>query len=411
VSLLPLLEEVAHLPPDEAVRLGRGTLRAVQRLVSQPGEGAALWKRFMTAGVRARTSTSPHTVLEFSEAVADLEKRVAPLLTPAEFQLFRNEVDQQVRTMAARAATAGVPMPDFARFRRILTDANRSTLLVATAQYQDSFLQRLGTLAASTPSATEELAIATHRQMLVVVGDQGESGWGRVFTYCAKYKRGIARASTRLRAARAAHVAAPTAANASLLRLAERSWGGYLYPIRGELAEIYVNFWPAWRIQRDSLMELATATGRRLGRGWRTQPFAAGALIDGKKAWDEGVLLLRPSSASDRLPRAVLHSAAQVKVQPRVTALTQVIKDRTRERGAAPILTVLEGNQRRDFRLEPLPPSEEVIRYVFHARGGSLSPAQIARLKAAGIEVTAQALPLSVEAFNALAGEIMFAAL
>jgi hypothetical protein len=58
-----------------------------------------------------------------------------------------------------------------------------------------------------------------------------------------------------------------------------------------------------------------------------------------------------------------------------------------------------------------LPASEEVTRYVFHARNGSLSPAQIARLEAAGIEVTAQALPISVSALDALAFEVLFSAL
>ena len=407
MKLLPLLEEVAHLPPDEAQRLGRGTLRAVQRLLSAPGDGAALWTRFTTAGRVATLSPNEYTILEFVETVTDIEKRVAPLLTPEELKLFRDEVNHQVSQVTKRAAMAGVPMPAFARFRRILTDANRTALLVATTQYQDSFLQRLRTLAAGTPSATEELAIATYRQMLEVVGDQGESGWGRVFSFCAKYKPTIAQTAARLRAARAVYDAAPTAANAKLLSRAKQ---GIFWKIRGGLAEIYVNYWSVWRIQQDSLVELAKVTARRLGRGWRAQPFAGGALIDGKEAWDEGVLLLRPPSPSDRLPVAVLHSSVQVKVEGEVTALAQTIRDRTRERGDRPYLTLLEGNQGRAFLLEPMPGGQEVIRYVFHARDGRISAPEIARLRAAGIEVTAQPLPLPVEAWDALAVEIALAA-
>jgi hypothetical protein len=413
VTLVKLLDEVLTLPLDEAQRHGSGLARVLGRLVFAQADAAELWTRFALAAARAREVPSPETVLEFTHALTSLEKRGGQVLTGDELRLLRDELEQHARVVAARAASVGVPMPDYARFRRLLSDANRTALLVHTARYQDDFVRRLRILAGGTPNSSEALAIATYRRMLAVVGDQADEGWSRVFTYCAQNRPGITRAAMVLRAAVDAHAAAPTAATAAALRLARRN-SGYLYPIRGELAEIYVHYWPAWRVQRASAIELGTATARRLGRGWTVQPFAGGALIDGGKAWDEGVLLLKPPSPADRIPRAVLQTAAQVKVQRRVESLRQTIRDRARERGAggaSPLLTLLEGNRRRDFLLEPLPAGEEVIRYVFHAQLGELSAAEVARLRAAFIEVTAQPLPLSVDEFDALALEIMFAAL
>jgi hypothetical protein len=406
VSVLPAwLYKATHMPPDEAQQLGRTTLRTVQALVSAPEEGVALWTRFRQAGSAARASATPHTVREVYEAAADLEKSVAPLLAPDELLLFREEIGRDLATVRARANSAGVPMPSSARFRRILADTDRVPLSVATARYEDSFLQRLET------SASGELAFGAHRQMRVLVRDQGQAGWGRVFNYCAKNKPGIARAAPGLRAAHAAYAASPpTAATRRLLNIA-RKRSGYFYPIRGELAELYVSFWPVWRDQRDALIDLATISRDRLGRGWKVHPFQGGALIDGKKAWDEGILLLKSPSASDQQARAILHTAVQVKAQARVESLLQTIKDRTRERGVKPVLTLLDDNLRRKLLLESPLPGEEVIRYVFHARGGTLSHHDIARLKSVGIEVTAQPLAMSLEEFDALTLEIILAAL
>ena len=197
------------------------------------------------------------------------------------------------------------------------------------------------------------------------------------------------------------------------MRSARERLGGYLYPIRGELAEIYLHHWPDWRVQLSGLQELATASARKLGKDWQVKSFSAGVLIDGKKAWDEGILLIKAPTSSDRFPRAALHTAAQVKVEKELTALEQTIKDHIREIGTSmqpPTLSILEGGYRRDFILEALPPDIEVLRYVFNARGGRLSATEVARLRAWNLQVTQMPLDISIEEFDALAQQIMYAA-
>jgi len=91
-----------------------------------------------------------------------------------------------------------------------------------------------------------------------------------------------------------------------------------LVDISGILGALLVKFiWNTgnnWKLLRSSLAEIAARDARKLGRDWQVQSFSGGVRIDGQLAWDEGLLLLKLPSSSDRNALAGIHTAAQVKV-------------------------------------------------------------------------------------------------
>jgi len=394
-------------------RVGANFALPLLRLAEHSHEGAELVSHFLAVASRAHLSGSEKALKSFDRAADLLDAYARKAVHGEELKALQNEITQQSKVIAFRASTAGAPMPESARFRAIVNEADRATLSVRSAHFQGVFVDRLQKLAKGGAGEIEPLAAATYQRMLTVVGNQAVDGWTRVFDYCAKNAQAIAARSRALREVeeKIAQAAPGSPALVPELRQAREIYGGNLYPIRGELAEIYLHHWPSWRLERSSLLEVANRISRtKLRGGWKPAPFSGGALIDGKKAWDEGILLVKPPSPGDRIQRAALFVAAQVKVEKRVTALQQIINDRVREvgtGGAPPILTLFEGNTQRDFVLETLPPDVEVLRYVFNAQGGKLSRADVALLQQHGLRATPRELDISIEGFDALASFIM----
>ena len=160
-------------------------------------------------------------------------------------------------------------------------------------------------------------------------------------------------------------------------------------------------------------MEIATGVARKLPGKWEPKLFSGGALIDGRKAWDEGILLIKAPTSTDKQARAALHTAAQMRVANRVTAIEQTIKDHRREIGRSstiPTLSIYESGHRRDFKLEALPSDVEILRYVFNARGGQLDAVDVAKLKAANLRATQMPLDLSIDDIDPLARQFMYTA-
>lgn len=388
-------------------------LRLAGRAGGRSDAGVHLFSVFFKAEKRARLFPNEHTLKVFDRAAQRLEEFGTRSLTAEELKVFREEIAQSSRVVAHRAQSVGAPMPESARFKAIMSEASRVTLNFQSARYQaiaiDDLLRALG----PTATASERLAFTTYRRMLGVIGHEMEDGWSRVFDYCARNARQIAEAGRLLRQLEIQHVRlhGKLPAIKELLRKSSEARGSF-FPIRGELAEIYLHHWPDWRIQLSGLEEIAAASARKLGRDWSVKPFSSGALIDGKKAWDEGILLIKAPTAGDRFPRAVLHTAAQVKVEKHVTALDQIILDQIREKGeraALRQLTIIEGRHRRNFLLENAL-EVEPVRYVFYATRGRISPSSVERLRRAGLRATPQPLDISIDEFDALTLQIMKAA-
>jgi hypothetical protein len=391
-----------------ANRVGANFALPLLRLAEHSDEGAELVSHFLAVASRAHLAGSEQSLQAFDRAADLLDAYARKAVHGDELKALQGEIQQQSNVIAFRASSAGAPMPESARFRSIMREADRGALIVLSARYQGVFVDHLQKLLKGEAKPSDLLAATTYQRMLAVVGNQAEDGWSRVFDYCAQNAQAMAARSRALRDVeeRAVQLAPGSHALDPELRQARERFGGNLYPIRGELAEIYLHHWPSWRLERSSLLEIAAQIARkRLPRGWKPVPFSAGALIDGKKAWDEGVLLVKPPSPEDRIQRAALFAAAQVKVEKRVTALLQIINDRAREvgTGARPTLTLFEGNTKRDFVLEALPPDIEVIRYVFNAQGGKLSLRDVALLQQHGLRAVPRELDISIEGFEALA--------
>ena len=351
------------LPLGEGTRLGARFARPIFNLAEHSEEGEALLRFYLQAEKVALWSSNERTYKVFDRAAQRLDKFASSAIKGDDLAFFRREIEQRNHTIVSRWWSEGAPMPESARFKAVLTDPTRVSLSLESARSHSVFKTRLFRLIKASPSPAELMAFTTYRRMLNVIGNELDDGWSRVFDYCAKHAQEIAEKAKKLHNVEDEVAELPAAAANEILSRAQYEARSFFYPIRGELAEIYLHHWPDWRIQMSSLEELADGVARKLPGNWTPEQFSGGALIDGKKAWDEGILLIKAPSSSDRLPRAVLHTSAQVKVENNLTALDQIVTDRLREIGTsfeAPTLSIIRGGFRRDFVLEASPSGASV---------------------------------------------------
>ena len=396
----------------------------IYRITKYLDEASELSKGFFKAGGRARKLLNEQSLEEFYRRADELLAIAEKNLSGAELKAFREEIEHQIRIMDFRALSKGLPQPRSARRRAIMPEAATTRLLLESARFEALFINHMEELAAkAAPSGIERASLTAYQRMVDAVGNQLGDGWAPVFDYCARNAQGIASAAKRLGdiETKIAHLKViPPVLGYELLR-ARRRAGGYLYPIRGMLGEIYLYHWERWLVQLDSFRLLAEHDLRKLSRDWDPEPivFSGGMRIDGKEAWDQGILLVKPPAPGDLLTRAAIHTAAQMKVskQQYLPALLQTIKDRLRERGKGidpPILSIFHEGKRQDFRLEVLPPEFSVHRFVFNARVGDFDASQramLARLEkqldSLGMRVNQLTLDMSIEEFDALTRQIM----
>jgi hypothetical protein len=399
-----------------AARWGATLERPLFVLSQHSDEGAEILASFIHIQKRARWEPVKQNLEAFELAAERLKTLARKNLHGDELKAFEGEISQSRKVIASRASSQGVPMPESARYRSIYSDATRVTLSLKTAQYEGLFLDHMSRLMRTgATDQAEDLAITTFRRLQEAIGNETENGWSRVFEYCARHASKISPAASRLRDVQAKVAQLGTSSPAlrgELLRATQR-FGGYLYPIRGELGEIYLHHWEGWTLQRSALLEVASHDAAKLPGKWGLQPFSGGAWIDGKKAWDEGILLIKDPTLADQQLRGALHTAAQMKVAQAVYAMQQSINDRLREIGkktGAPELTIVLHGQRRKIILEALPPDKAVTRYVFYARGGHLPSIDDVKLKAANLQVTAMPVDISIDGFDAVARQVAFVA-
>jgi hypothetical protein len=132
--------------------------------------------------------------------------------------------------------------------------------------------------------------------------------------------------------------------------------------------------------------------------------------LNGKETWDEAILIIKNAGAKGEAPEAILHTAAQTKVERRISAVDQSIRDRLREGGLEtyqPSLLEIEGENAVAFVLRPNPEAVTVSRYLLHAEGGKVSKTAIQRLIAAGMSLEKLELDITIEQLNRIADHLI----
>lgn len=184
---------------------------------------------------------------------------------------------------------------------------------------------------------------------------------------------------------------------------------GYQRKLKGLLGEAYSLRSPAWIIRRKRHLKEAWKAARRLGPGYEVIKVAGEIKLNSRETWDEVILIVKKAGGADEVPEAIVHTAAQTKVEKRLSAIDQIIRDRLRESGLStyqPSLLEIEG-QKFAFVLRPNPEGVSAFRYLLHAQGGRLSKTNVQRLADAGIAVDKLELDITIEQFNRLADHLI----
>lgn len=398
----------------EVRQLGVTFSRSLMRISLVSEEGEKLCSLFINASSLGHIGYLKHDMealkvfLDESNRIEAFAKKV---LKDDEFKVFKDEIDHQRKVIGYRYSTIDEPMPDFARLRSIRSEADRVLLAKHSAYYQGTFIDRISALATKPNiSTSEQMAIAAFKRMRAAISNQMDEGWSRVFEFCAQHAQQLAQDSPQIRSMEAA--IAQQGALSPLLQNQKNQAYARFWTIRGVLAEIYLHHWKPWLLLNSSLEELAEASARKLGKEWRPKAFSGNALINSQKTWDEGILIIKSPGPNDKIPRAVLHTAVQVKVENELSALSQIERDLKREREVGkssklPILSILEGRKRQDFMLEVLPPDMAVQRYVFHASAENLRVRGQKLLSNRNLQVQLMPLDIALEEFHALALQIL----
>lgn len=409
-----LLNKPAQQALLQAKNLGVAFERPLLRLAQVSEESIEVLNDFYRLCQPDPFLLNKMTFAAFLSTADNLEKLAKKSLPTEEFRVIQAEINQRRKIISARLTQSGTPMPEFARVRSVRSDASRIWQDMASAEYQAIVIRHLNELAAKTNrTPAESLAYETYQRISATVTAQsGEEGWKRVFDYCARNAPRMASAAQAVMdlEAQLAQAAAKSPGLEAQLRQAQRRLGGYLYPVRGDLGEIYLHYWRDWRDLRTGLRETAEAIVYRRLKGWQVMPFSGNVLIDGKKAWDEGILLLKPPKAGDTMPRAALFAAAQVKVAQQSTAILQTIKDRRREIGRGeqlPRVSIVLKGEPQVFLLEALPPDISVTRFIFNAQGGQISLEDVAKLRVEGLQVFPREFDITIEGIDALARQFI----
>jgi hypothetical protein len=154
----------------------------------------------------------------------------------------------------------------------------------------------------------------------------------------------------------------------------------------------------------------AVKAAKRLGREYAVISVSGTIKLNGKETWDEAILIIKNAGAKGEAPEAILHTAAQTKVERRISAVDQSIRDRLREGGLEtyqPSLLEIEGENAVAFVLRPNPEAVTVSRYLLHAEGGKVSKTAIQRLIAAGMSLEKLELDITIEQLNRIADHLI----
>jgi hypothetical protein len=395
------LQRIVKLGP----KLANSYVRVIERSGNDPAVIEAV-KQYLLAAGRAEGHADDATKQLFAAADGILAARL-DAMTGADVELLRRELAQRRLAISAPPAQVDVSKVG-ARAAKVSRGADAGTALL-----YHGFLDRLRSVAALGASGwtdAQRLLMVGRRKLLATLTGRWEDGWEPTFAYLRDHAVNIAARARELKAAEAALAQVKTSGTPAAIVAAEQAVSeassrvaGYLSKVKGLLGEAYVPLWRNWKVQMDSWLEVAQREAKALGRGWEAQRVVGNLRIDGSEAWDEAILLVNRETKQVKL-----FLAAQYKVEKQVSAITQAQNDALRETatgsGKLPQVSfILDGETYRGFALTPMPAGKTSHRYVFNASGGDFSATDIARLRAAGIEVNQLNLDISVPEFDQVA--------
>ncbi len=259
---------------------------------------------------------------------------------------------------------------------------------------------------------TEQGALLAFQALQTVLGHSPQS-WNRVLNYCVRNAKRIAEDARQLRdLMKDLRKLEPGSKDyEKALRQLRKAPSRFVWPIRGNLGELFLSHWPQWRRELSKLLQEAeNIAEREMGSpGWEAVPFSGNVRLGGKMTWDEGILLI---NRTKKPPRFALHTAAQVKIQRRVKGVDQIIADRSAEIGKSakvPELELLTNGTSEVFVYEKLPEHVSTHRYLFYPEEGKITAADIEKLKANKMQAQAVAMDISADDLEALAHQFMYA--
>lgn len=199
------------------------------------------------------------------------------------------------------------------------------------------------------------------------------------------------------------------ATNGLSRKQAMKALEGYRSKLKGLLGEPYSLRSPAWIARRRRHLREAWKAAKRLGPDYEVIKVAGEIKLNSKETWDEVILIVKKAGRAGEAPEAIVHTAAQTKVEKQISAVEQILQDRLRESGLSiyqPSLLEITG-QKVAFVIRPNPEGISAFRYILHAQGGRLSKKSAQRLADAGIAVDKLELDMTIEQFNRLADHLI----
>lgn len=388
-------------------------------------ETASVW-RYLASVERLKVSTDAAALALFRAEADVLERAADSMAASAERAAAKAEIAaarRQAAVLEKGSLRPGELAPNHA------TRPKPGSVQYAARRTEEAV--RIESEAASRMRATatrrgtpEELARATAVDRISqVVGPMEREGWRPVTEFLAENHVRIAQAERGYAAALETFKREPGAGTKAALARALNSRRGLHSQVKGALGEAYASRCAEWVDMREAFCDLAMRRAKALNKEarrrasstrWTTVTVRGRVLLDDKLAWDEAVLVIEElAPGMTRLRRAELVVAAQYKVEKRVSALEQVVRDVERERGAVPGSAMLSyqtaSGAMENFDLMPTGGAHRPTRIIFNADGGQLSSAQQAAA-AAQVQFHRGILKASVAEFDAVADELMAAA-
>jgi hypothetical protein len=271
----------------------------------------------------------------------------------------------------------------------------------------------------------DRLAVDAFHQINRTAGPYNRK-WKSLFDYLVKHRDTIAPEIEKLKPLLTRLEELSSNPSASKKEIAElnkqiRDSSGFLWKVRGEIGEIYLGGDRRWRRHVERLMADARAAASQLQGGPWDVVHVSGDLWlrsannpEFSQVWDQAILLVNHDTS-----HAMLHTAVQMKVEKKVSAFFQTLKDLYRELGRPvgskeqlvhamplpPAVKFTVGGEPKTFTLAKLPGQSSPRRVVVFAKGGRPKQAS----KVSELDVQAFVTDLRVDQFHAVGLQVMTA--
>jgi hypothetical protein len=183
--------------------------------------------------------------------------------------------------------------------------------------------------------------------------------------------------------------------------------------LAGYLGEALVRRWEVWQREKQrayrGAVKLAQDLQQEVGGEWTALSPAGEILLDGRKTWDEAIIVARKPEKGVGIREARLSMGAQIKVVRDWRPIDQIVNDQARERVAASIPGQILQVGDEQFILRPMLRPSDTERWILNAGGANYPAGQLALLEQRGIQVNQMQLPLSRDEVRALGDGLLFA--